>query len=149
MLGWATGSRPRELWAQAVAEAIGRIAGGELDKVVLARDIVAELDGPLDSPGLLSRMAETFPACWTFSVDGLAGRHSRAAGAPVRRPGHLAGAGRDGAAAWGRLRGRRPRRGAPRFGQGPRGARVRGPLGGRVAGRALHRPRRARSRRTC
>ncbi len=73
VLGWATGSRPRELWAQAVAEAIGRIAGGELDKVVLARDIVAELDGPLDSPGLLSRMAETFPDCWTFSVDGLVG----------------------------------------------------------------------------
>jgi menaquinone-specific isochorismate synthase len=73
VVGWTSGSRPREHWARAVAEAIGRISAGELDKVVLARDVVAELDGPLDSPGLLSRMAESYPDCWTFSVDGLVG----------------------------------------------------------------------------
>lgn len=73
VMAWTTGSRPREQWARAVAEAIGRISGGELDKIVLARDIVAQLDGPLDSHGLLARMSESFPDCWTFIVDGLVG----------------------------------------------------------------------------
>jgi len=70
---WAPGTRPVEHWARVVAEAIGRIAAGELDKVVLARDVVAELPGPLDAPGLLRRMALAYPECWTFSVDGLVG----------------------------------------------------------------------------
>ena len=62
-----------EHWARAVAEAIGRITAGELDKVVLARDVVAELPAPLDAAGLLGRMAAAYPECWTFSVDGLVG----------------------------------------------------------------------------
>jgi menaquinone-specific isochorismate synthase len=70
---WETGARPVEHWARAVAEAIGRISAGELDKVVLARDIVAGLSGPLDTSGLLRRLAVAYPECWTFSVDGLVG----------------------------------------------------------------------------
>ena len=62
-----------EHWARAVAEAIGRITAGELDKVVLARDVVAELPAPLDAAALLGRMAAAYPECWTFSVDGLVG----------------------------------------------------------------------------
>ncbi len=70
---WSQGSRPVAHWAAAVAEAVARISSGELDKVVLARDVVAELDGPVDAPGLLARLATSFPECWTFSVDGLLG----------------------------------------------------------------------------
>lgn len=70
---WSQGSRPVAHWASAVAEAVARISSGELDKVVLARDVVAELDGPVDAPGLLARLATSFPECWTFSVDGLLG----------------------------------------------------------------------------
>lgn len=70
---WEQGSRPREHWARAVAEAVGRITVGELDKVVLARDVVAELAQPLDSAALLRRLAEAYPKCWTFEVDGLLG----------------------------------------------------------------------------
>ncbi len=70
---WAPGTRPVEHWARAVAEAIGRITAGELDKVVLARDVVAQLPGPLDAAGLLRRLAAAYPECWTFSVDGLLG----------------------------------------------------------------------------
>lgn len=73
VVGWSQGARPREHWARAVAEAIGRISAGELDKVVLARDVVAELDGPVDVPALLRRMSAAFPECWTFGVDGLVG----------------------------------------------------------------------------
>ena len=43
--------------AQAVAEAIERINTGELDKVVLARDVVATVDGPLDPRHLLLNLA--------------------------------------------------------------------------------------------
>ncbi len=70
---WSPGARPVEHWARAVAEAIGRISAGELDKVVLARDVVADLPSPLDAAGLLRRLAAAYPECWTFSVDGLLG----------------------------------------------------------------------------
>ncbi len=70
---WSPGSRPVEHWAHAVAEAIGRIRAGELDKVVLARDMVAELPAPLDAATLLQRLSDSYPECWTFSVDGLVG----------------------------------------------------------------------------
>ena len=72
-IAWAPGTRPVEHWARAVSEAIGRISAGELDKVVLARDIVAELPTALDAAALLRRMAAAYPECWTFSVDGLVG----------------------------------------------------------------------------
>ncbi len=72
-ISWGSGTRPVEHWARAVAEAIGRISAGELDKVVLARDVIAELPARLDAAALLGRMAEAYPECWTFSVDGLLG----------------------------------------------------------------------------
>ena len=40
---------------------------------MLARDAVAEVDGQLDSRALLLRLAQSYPSCWTFSVDGLIG----------------------------------------------------------------------------
>ncbi len=57
----------------AVAEAVRRIDGGELDKVVLARDLVATADAPLDVRALLQRLGDRYPGCWTFAVDGLIG----------------------------------------------------------------------------
>ena len=73
VLSWTEGSRPQAQWEGAVAEAIRRITAGEMDKVVLARDVVAELDGPADIAGLLARLATAYPECWTFNVDGLVG----------------------------------------------------------------------------
>lgn len=60
-------------WEVIVAEAVRRIRAGELAKVVLARDLVAELDEPLDVRSALTRLAERYPSCWTFHVDGLFG----------------------------------------------------------------------------
>ncbi|MBA2698822.1 MAG: chorismate-binding protein [Nocardioidaceae bacterium] len=60
-------------WEVVVAEAVRRIRGGELEKVVLARDLIAELDVPLDVRAPLARLAERYPSCWTFHVDGLFG----------------------------------------------------------------------------
>ena len=60
-------------WLSAVAEATRRITAGELEKVVLARDLVVWAAAPLDGRILTRRLAERFPDCFTFSVDGLIG----------------------------------------------------------------------------
>jgi menaquinone-specific isochorismate synthase len=70
---WSDGSLSADEWAGAVGEAVRRIKAGELDKVVLARDVVAAADGPVDVRHLLVRLAAAYPSCWTFSVDGLVG----------------------------------------------------------------------------
>ena len=70
---WRDGSRPRADWQGAVDEAIARINRGELDKVVLARDIVGVALEPIDVRYVLRRLAQDYPSCWTFSVDGLVG----------------------------------------------------------------------------
>ncbi|MBI1350447.1 MAG: isochorismate synthase [Actinomycetales bacterium] len=70
---WSEGSRSPLEWQSAVGEAVRRIQAGELDKVVLARDVVAVVDGPLDPRHLLLRLADAYPTCWTFSVGDLLG----------------------------------------------------------------------------
>lgn len=68
------GSTISELaWLDAVAEAVGRIRAGELEKVVLARDVVVWSEAPFDVPLLLRRLAHRFPGCFTFSCAGLVG----------------------------------------------------------------------------
>ncbi|MFL6129863.1 MAG: isochorismate synthase MenF [Mycobacteriales bacterium] len=58
---------------RSVAAAVARIRAGELGKVVLARDLVAEADAPLDERHLLARLADRFPTCWVYAVAGLVG----------------------------------------------------------------------------
>ena len=65
-----TSTRPYE---DLVADAVARIRGGDLDKVVLARDIVVRTDEPLDVRDPLNRLAARYGECWTFAVDGLFG----------------------------------------------------------------------------
>jgi menaquinone-specific isochorismate synthase len=72
-LAYSDGALDPMAWCGAVAAAVGRIDAGELDKVVLARDLVATADRPLDPRRLLLRLAERFPDTWTFAVDGLLG----------------------------------------------------------------------------
>lgn len=60
-------------WAAVVHEATRRIHEGEVDKVVLARDVVATTESPVDPRWLLGNLAHGYPSCWTFSVDGLVG----------------------------------------------------------------------------
>lgn len=42
-------------------------------KVVLAHDLIASTEHPLDVRFLLHNLAERYPTCWTFAVDGLFG----------------------------------------------------------------------------
>jgi menaquinone-specific isochorismate synthase len=60
-------------WENVVAEAVRRINDGALEKVVLARDLVAAADRDIDLRWPLQRLAESYPMCWTFHVDGLIG----------------------------------------------------------------------------
>jgi isochorismate synthase len=60
-------------WVTVVSDAVSRIHRGDLDKVVLARDLIVDLDAPLDVRAPLAALAERYPSCWTFSVDNLFG----------------------------------------------------------------------------
>ncbi|GIG22213.1 isochorismate synthase [Cellulomonas chitinilytica] len=60
-------------WRDVVAEGIAAIKAGEVDKVVLARDVHARTEHPFDVRWALDRLAARYPSCWTFSVDGLVG----------------------------------------------------------------------------
>jgi menaquinone-specific isochorismate synthase len=72
-LVFADGALNGEQWMGVVAEAVARIGAGELEKVVLARDLVATAQQPLDVRWPLRRLAEDYPTCWTFHVDGMFG----------------------------------------------------------------------------
>jgi menaquinone-specific isochorismate synthase len=72
-LRYADGALDPVTWSAAVATAVERIGTGELAKVVLARDLLVSADVPLDPRRLLRRLADRFPDCWTFAVDGLLG----------------------------------------------------------------------------
>lgn len=54
-------------------EAIDLIASGQLDKLVLARDLVAEVAEGFDLRRAIQRLANRYPNCWTYSVDGTFG----------------------------------------------------------------------------
>ncbi|WP_205473362.1 isochorismate synthase MenF [Nocardioides sp. SYSU D00038] len=70
---FADGALDGEQWMSVVADAVTRIAAGELEKVVLARDLVATCAAPVDVRWPLARLAADYPMCWTFHVDGLFG----------------------------------------------------------------------------
>jgi menaquinone-specific isochorismate synthase len=60
-------------WTAAVRTALDAIEHGELEKVVLAREVLARSARPVDLRWPLARLAEQYPHCWTFHVDGLLG----------------------------------------------------------------------------
>ncbi|MBO3748551.1 isochorismate synthase [Streptosporangiaceae bacterium NEAU-GS5] len=60
-------------WQLAVARGVRKIRDGVLDKVVLARDLTAVAERPIDVRVLLGRLSERYPECYTFSVGGLVG----------------------------------------------------------------------------
>jgi menaquinone-specific isochorismate synthase len=72
-VAFADGALDGERWMGVVADAVARIAAGGLEKVVLARDLVATADAAVDVRWPLRRLADDYPMCWTFHVDGLFG----------------------------------------------------------------------------
>jgi len=72
-LSWGEGSLSAGEWEDAVGHAITRITSGELEKVVLARDITATAAEPIDARVVMEKLAEKYPNTWVFAVDGLVG----------------------------------------------------------------------------
>lgn len=60
-------------WQDSVREVIEVIRSGAVGKVVMARDIVAQLDREPDARRVLGRLATEYESCWTFAVDGMIG----------------------------------------------------------------------------
>ena len=60
-------------WRDVVARGIAAIKAGDVEKVVLARDVHARAEHPVDVRWALERLAVEYPSCWTFSVDGMVG----------------------------------------------------------------------------
>jgi menaquinone-specific isochorismate synthase len=67
------GSVPPDAYESAVAEAVRRIDAGELQKVVLARQLVGRLDDEAGLRATIRQLAEDYPDTWVFAVDGLIG----------------------------------------------------------------------------
>ena len=57
----------REEWEATVEDVIARIESDGLDKVVLAQELTADLDGPVPVAPVLSRLRESYPNCKTFA----------------------------------------------------------------------------------
>jgi menaquinone-specific isochorismate synthase len=70
---FADGARTSAEWVSVVADAVSRIVDGDVAKVVLARDLEARTEQPLDVRWPLQRLAVDYPECRTFAVDGLFG----------------------------------------------------------------------------
>ena len=72
-VAFSDGARSGPRWREAVARAVAAIAEGAVDKVVLARDLVATAAAPIDLRVLARRLASGYPRTWVFCVDGLLG----------------------------------------------------------------------------
>lgn len=73
-LRYLDGELPVTAWRDAVARAVSRMRNGSVPaKVVLAHDLLAVADEPLDPRFLLHGLAARYPRCWTFAVDQLVG----------------------------------------------------------------------------
>ena len=60
-------------YQQAVRSGIEAITAGEVEKVVLARDLVGTIPADADLRRLVRALATNYPDTWTFAVDGLIG----------------------------------------------------------------------------
>jgi menaquinone-specific isochorismate synthase len=62
-----------ERWLDAVTAARASVREGSLDKVVLARSVVVEGEGPFSIPLVEATLARRYPQCFTYAFDGLVG----------------------------------------------------------------------------
>ncbi|MFX4272150.1 isochorismate synthase [Propionibacteriaceae bacterium Y1685] len=100
-VSWSDGSLNGPAWEAMVAGAVESIRTGAVDKVVLARDVIAHADAALDHRLLVERLSSEYERCWTWSIDGLVGATpemlirreggmatSRVLAGTIRRTGH-------------------------------------------------------------
>lgn len=66
-------TRSPDQWCDAVAEAVARIEAGELEKVVLARELLVTADRPIPVAKVLSRLRASYPDSFVYSFAGFVG----------------------------------------------------------------------------
>lgn len=69
----APGALSPEGYTQIVGEGIRSIRDGRLSKVVLARDLTGRISDGGDIRTTIAELADGYPDCWTFAVDGFFG----------------------------------------------------------------------------
>jgi len=69
----APGRSDRGAWGVAVEEALGRIGDGRLAKVVLAREVTADLGRPLQVASVLAKLRREQPACFAYAAGNYVG----------------------------------------------------------------------------
>lgn len=67
------GEQTEEGYRASVREAVRRIRQGELSKAVLARDLIGMMGEASDIRPMVIDLAQSYPDCWTYCVDGLIG----------------------------------------------------------------------------
>ncbi len=60
-------------WRKLVGDVVTRIEAGDVEKVVLARELVASTSDPIDPRWPLRWLSANYPKCWTYWVDDLLG----------------------------------------------------------------------------
>ena len=68
-----TGQITEAEYMDSVRKGVAAIESGQVTKLVLARDAVAELATPIAVAQVLRQLALRYADCWTYSVDGLIG----------------------------------------------------------------------------
>lgn len=69
----SSGSISEQAWGKIVDDLVTKINRGDIDKVVLARDLNVTSASQIDVRFILENLATTFSDCWTYYVDGLIG----------------------------------------------------------------------------
>jgi len=73
VLTWEQGALSDAEWLEAVKKSVDRIKSGELEKVVLARDLVALSDKEIDPAALIQSLETEYPSTWLFLVNNVIG----------------------------------------------------------------------------
>jgi menaquinone-specific isochorismate synthase len=65
--------RTRAQWCASVEQALAAIGAGELEKVVLAREVLIEADAPFDVHDVVRRLVASQPGSFVYASDGFVG----------------------------------------------------------------------------
>ena len=78
-------AQSRDEWRDMVSRALARIGHGQLEKVVLAREVVIEADSPFSPREVVTRLISQQPGCFVYATEGFVGASPELL---VRRKGH-------------------------------------------------------------
>jgi menaquinone-specific isochorismate synthase len=73
IMHWENRVNEEDKWREQVSKAVVAIKSGQLEKIVLARDLKANSETPINLSNLLQRLEIDYPSTWVFLVDGLIG----------------------------------------------------------------------------